>query len=78
MDWILDEVIDNTKARIQALENVIKDIEVHGMYAFAKIDEIRFLKDQLKEIEDMRNEDIKETELAEQDLQENKKRAYCE
>lgn len=76
MDWILEEVIDSMKARIQALENVTKDTEVKDIYKFAKLDEIKFLKEQLQEIEEMKNEDIKETELAEEDLREKRADAY--
>ena len=76
MDWILDEVIDSMKARIQALENVTKDVEVKDIYKFAKLDEIKFLKEQLNEIYNMKNEDIKETELAEEDLREKRADAY--
>lgn len=76
MSWILDEVIDSMKSRIQALENVTKDTEVKDIYKFAKLDEINFLREQLKEIEEMKNEDIKETELAEEDLREKRYEAY--
>lgn len=76
MDWILDEVIDSMKARIQALENVTEDVEVKDIYKFAKLDEIKFLKEQLNEIYNMKNEDIKETELAEEDLREKRADAY--
>lgn len=76
MDWILDEVIDNMKARIQALENVTEDVEVKDIYKFAKLDEIQFLKEQINEIYSMKNEDIKETELAEEDLREKRYEAY--
>lgn len=76
MDWILDEVIDSMKARIQALENVTKDTEVKDIYKFAKLDEINFLREQLNEIYNMKNEDIKETKLAEEDLREKRADAY--
>ena len=76
MDWILDEVIDSMKARIQALENVTKDTEVKDIYKFAKLDEINFLREQLKEIEEMKNEEIKQFELAEEDLREKRADAY--
>lgn len=76
MDWILEEVIDNMEARIQALENVAKDTEVKDIYKFAKLDEINFLREQLNEIYNMKNEDIKETELAEEDLREKRADAY--
>lgn len=76
MDWILDEVIDSMKARIQALENVTKDTEVKDIYKFAKLDEINFLREQLKEIEEMKNEEIKQFELVEEDLREKRYGAY--
>lgn len=76
MDWILEEVIDNMKARIQALENVTKDTEVKDIYKFAKLDEIKFLREQLKEIEEMKNEEIKQFELVEEDLREKRYEAY--
>lgn len=76
MDWILDEVIDSMKSRIQALENVTKDTEVKDIYKFAKLDEINFLREQLKEIEEMKNEEIKQFELAEEDLREKRADAY--
>ena len=76
MDWILEEVIDSMKARIQALENVTKDTEVKDIYKFAKLDEINFLREQLKEIEEMKIEEIKQLELAEEDLREKRYEAY--
>lgn len=76
MDWILEEVIDSMKARIQALENVTKDTEVKDIYKFAKLDEINFLREQLKEIEEMKNEEIKQFELVEEDLREKRADAY--
>lgn len=76
MDWILEEVIDSMEARIQALENVTKDTEVKDIYKFAKLDEIDFLREQLKEIEDMKQEEIKQFELVEEDLREKRYEAY--
>lgn len=76
MDWILEEVIDSMEARIQALENVTKDTEVKDIYKFAKLDEINFLREQLKEIEEMKNEEIKQFELVEEDLREKRYEAY--
>lgn len=76
MDWILEEVIDSMKARIQALENVTKDTEVKDIYKFAKLDEINFLREQLKEIEEMKNEKIKQFELVEEDPREKRADAY--
>lgn len=76
MDWILEEVIGSMKARIQALENVTKDTEVKDIYKFAKLDEINFLREQLKEIEEMKIEEIKQFELVEEDLREKRADAY--
>lgn len=76
MDWILDEVIDSMKSRIQALENVTKDTEVKDIYKFAKLDEINFLREQLKEIEEMKIEEIKQFDDAEADLREKRADAY--
>jgi len=77
MDWILDEVIDNMKARIESLRKATKQDSIPREYKLAMMSEIGWLKSQLQEIEDMKNEDIKEIELTEEDLRENKKRAYC-
>lgn len=71
-NWILDEVVDSIKARIKALENVTKDAEVKDIYKFAKLDEIQFLKDQLQEIEDMKKEDVRFFEEADEDVRENR------
>jgi len=73
MSWKLDEVIDNMKARIQALENMQ---EANTGYKLAKQDEVTWLKDQLKEIEDMKNEDVRNFEEAEEDLREKRYEAY--
>ena len=74
--WILDEVTDSMKARIQALENVTNDVEVKDIYKFAKLDEIKFLQGQLQEIEDMKKEEVRHFEEAEEDLREKRYEAY--
>lgn len=76
MNWILDEVIDSIKSRIKALENVTKDVEVKDIYKFAKLDEIKFLQGQLQEIENMKKEDVRHFEEAEEDLREKRYEAY--
>lgn len=73
MSWILDEVIDNIKARIQALENMQ---EASTGYKLAKQDEINWLKHELQEIEDMKQEEVRYFEEAEQDLREKRYEAY--
>lgn len=75
-NWILEEVTDSMKARIQALENVTKDVEVKDIYKFAKLDEIKFLQGQLQEIEDMKKEEVRYFEEAEEDLREKRYEAY--
>lgn len=77
MDWILDEVIDSMKSRIESLRKATKQDSIPRVYKLAMINEIGWIKSQLQEIEDMKNEDIKQTELVDEDIQENKKRAYC-
>lgn len=77
MDWILDEVIDSMKARIESLRKATKQDNIPREYKLAMMSEIGWLKSQLQEIEDMKNEDIKQTELVDEDIRENKKRAYC-
>lgn len=76
MNWILDEVIDSIKSRIKALENVTKDVEVKDIYKFAKLDEIKFLQGQLQEIENMKKEEVRCFEEAEEDLREKRYEAY--
>lgn len=73
MDWKLDELIDNMKARIQALENMQ---EASTGYKLAKQDEIQWIKDQLEEIELMKQEDVRQLEEAEEDLREKRYEAY--
>lgn len=73
MDWILETHIDNIKARIQALENMQ---EASKGYRLAKQDEIKWLKYELQEIQDMMLEDIRDFELAEEDLREKRADVY--
>lgn len=76
MIWILVEVIDGIKSRIQALENVTKDAEVREIYKSAKLDEIKFLQGLLKEIDDMMLEEIKHDAMAEEELRLNRADVY--
>lgn len=50
--------------------------EYHKTYRIALLEEIKWLKDQLEEIELMKQEDVREFEQAEQDLREKKADAY--
>lgn len=55
----------------------VKNHEYHRTFKSALGAQVTWLKDQLKEIELMKQEDVRHLEEAEQDIQENKKRAYC-
>ena len=56
MNWILDETIYNLKSRISALEKVINNEEVNRIYKMSKVEEIKFLKEILQEIDAMMQE----------------------
>ena len=82
MNWILDETIYNLKSRISALEKVINDKEVNHIYKTSKAEEIKFLKEMLQEINQMMieedkilDEQIRDFELAEEDLREKRENA---
>lgn len=68
MNWILDETIYNLKSRISALEKVINNEEVNRIYKMSKVDEIKFLKEILQEIDDMMKEEVRDFESAEEDM----------
>ena len=67
MNWILDYVIDELKSRVQALEKVIQDDEVNTGYKLSKQDEIKFLQMELKYIDEMMLEEVKQFEELEDD-----------
>ncbi|WP_434793137.1 hypothetical protein TPDSL_23280 [Terrisporobacter petrolearius] len=82
----LKKEIDEAEAKTKILRNHFSTKDIYeaaaheywkGYKAALKVG-MKMFEEQLQEIEDMKKEDIKETELAEEDLQENKKRAYCE
>ena len=68
MNWILDYVIDELKARVQALEKVIQDDEVSTGYKLSKQDEIKFLQMELEYIDEMMLEEVKQFEELEDDV----------
>ena len=68
MNWILDYVIDELKSRVQALEKVIQDDEVNTGYKLSKQDEIKFLQMELKYIDEMMLEEVKQFEELEDDV----------
>lgn len=76
MNWILDETIYNLKSRISALEKVINNEEVNRIYKMSKVEEIKFLKEILQEIDAMMQEEIKQLDEADEDGRENRADAY--
>lgn len=76
MNWILDETIYNLKSRISALEKVINNEEVNRIYKMSKVEEIKFLKEMLQEIDEMMQEEVRDLEEADEDERENRADAY--
>lgn len=76
MNWILDETIYNLKSRISALEKVINNEEVNRIYKMSKVEEIKFLKEILQEIDAMMQEEVRALEEADEDERENRADAY--
>lgn len=68
MNWILDETIYNLKSRISALEKVINNEEVNRIYKMSKVEEIKFLKEILQEIDVMMQEEARDLEEADEDI----------
>ena len=68
MNWILDETIYNLKSRISALEKVINNEEVNRIYKMSKVEEIKFLKEILQEIDEMMQEEVRNLEEADEDI----------
>lgn len=76
MNWILDETIYNLKSRISSLEKVINNEEVNRIYKMSKVEEIKFLKEILQEIDEMMQEEVRDLEKADEDERENRADAY--
>lgn len=76
MNWILGETIYNLKSRISALEKVINNEEVNRIYKMSKVEEIKFLKEILQEIDEMMQEEVRDLEKADEDERENRADAY--
>ena len=76
MNWILDETIYNLKSRISDLEKVINNEEVNSIYKMSKVEEIKFLKEILQEIDEMMQEEVRDLEEADEDERENRADAY--
>ena len=76
MNWILDESIYYLKSRISAFEKVINNEEVNRIYKMSKVEEIKFLKEILQEIDEMMQEEVRDLEKADEDERENRADAY--
>lgn len=50
MNWILEEVLDDIKARTKALKKVINDEEIDATYKLAKTEELKWLLYELHQI----------------------------
>ena len=76
MDWIADYIIDELKARVQALEKVMQDDEVSFGYKMAKAEEIKFLKNELQDINEIMMEEVKQFEELEEETRSLRADAY--
>ena len=68
MNWILDYIIDELKERVKSLEKLIEDDDWSFGYKMAKAEEIKFLKNELQDIEEMMIEEVKQFEELEDDV----------
>ena len=74
--WILEEVIESLRLRLNTLQKMMQDEGFQPVYKAALRQEIIWLKEQLNEVDEMKLEDIKESDLADEDYREN--RAYSQ
>ena len=58
------------------LEKVINNEEVNRIYKMSKVEEIKFLKEILQEIDEMMQEEVRDLEKADEDERENRADAY--
>ena len=68
MDWIADYIIDELKERVKSLEKLIEDDEWSFGYKMAKAEEIKFLKNELQDINEIMMEEVKQFEELEDDV----------
>lgn len=68
MNWILEEVLDDIKARTKALKKVINDEEIDATYKLAKTEELKWLLYELHQISLMMIEEADRFDEAEEDL----------
>ena len=67
MDWIADYIIDELKERVKSLEKLIEDDEWSFGYKMAKAEEIKFLKNELQDINEIMMEEVKQFEELEEE-----------
>lgn len=70
MNWILEEVLDDIKARTKALKKVIDDEDIDVTYKLAKNEELKWLLYELHQISLMMIEEADRFDEAEEDLRE--------
>lgn len=70
MNWILEEVLDDIKARTKALKKIINDEDVDATYKLAKTEELKWLLYELHQISLMMIEEADRFDEAEEDLRE--------
>lgn len=69
MNWILEEVLDDIKARTKALKKVIDDEDIDVTYKLAKSEELKWLLYELHQISLMMiEEELNDFDEAEEDL----------
>ena len=68
MNWILEEVLDDIKARTKALKKIINDEDVDATYKLAKTEELKWLLYELHQISLMMIEEADRFEESEEDL----------
>ena len=74
--WILEEVIESLRLRLNTLQKMMQDEGFMPIYKVAMKQEIIWLENELNEIDQMLLEDVRESELADEDYREN--RAYSQ
>jgi len=70
MNWILEEVLDDIKARTKALKKVIDGEDIDVTYKLAKSEELKWLLYELHQISLMMIEEADRFDEAEEDLRE--------
>lgn len=71
-NWILEEVISDMKLRVKSLEMCIEDKEINQYFKAGLREEVKWLNDELDEINLMKLEEVKEYEEAYEDERENR------